>query len=114
MASAGKILVTREQIVAAGGVKAALDEAHSLAALQIAPRAMTAYEAVGGVPGEEDEVAIMVQVEVRNEQELLEAVGAGAEAVVLVGVAEKEAWRLEKIARGLRGDLKIEIEKPQP
>src|SRR5215468_2222828 len=103
-----KIVVTRAQIAAAGGVKAALEEALSLAALQMTPRAMTVYEAVGSAPTEEDGAGVMVQIEVQNEEELREAIGSGAEAVLLVGVDGAEARRLEEIAGGLRGDLRIE------
>jgi len=103
-----KIVVTRSQIAAAGGVKAALEEALSLAALQMTPRAMTAYEAVGSAPTEEDGAGVMVQIEVQNEEELREAIGSGAETVLLVGVDGAEARRLEEIARGLREDLRIE------
>jgi len=103
-----KIVVTKEQVALAGGVKAALDEAHSFAAMQMTPRAMTAYEAVGSVPREEDGAGLTVQIEVRNEEELREAIGAGAEAVLLVGVGEEEANRLRGIARRLRSDVTVE------
>jgi hypothetical protein len=102
------VLVTRAQIAAAGGVKAVLDEALSLAALQMTPRAITAYEAVGMVPADADGMAFTVIVEVENEAELREAVEAGAEAVRLLIVDATEARRLEGVGRELRGDLKVE------
>jgi hypothetical protein len=102
------VLVTRAEIAAAGGVKAALDEALSLAALQVTPRAITAYEAVGMSPVDADGMAFTVIVEVENEAELREAVEAGAEAVRLMLVDATQARRLEGIGRELRGDLKVE------
>ena len=109
MEKIGRILVGREEIALAGGIKAALDEAHSFASMRMTPRAMTAYEAVGSVPTEEDGVGMMVQIEVRDEEELREAIGAGAEAVLLVGVSAAEARRLAEIARGLRPDCVVEV-----
>jgi hypothetical protein len=104
-----KIVVGRKEIERAGGITAALDEALSLAALRMTPRAITAYEAVGSAPTEEDGAAIVVQIVVRDETELREAIGAGAEAVLLEGASEGEARRLGEIARGLRGDCVVEI-----
>jgi nicotinate-nucleotide pyrophosphorylase len=106
---AEKILVTKEQIALAGGITAALDEAHSVASMGMTPRAITAYEAVGGAPTEEDGAGLMVQIVVRDEEELREAIGAGAEAVLLEGVSAEEARRLGEIARGLRADCVVEI-----
>ena len=99
----------KEQIALAGGIKAALDEAHSAASMRMTPRATTAYEAVGSAQTEEDGVGILVQISVGNEEELREAIGAGAEAVLLVGVSAEEARRLGEIARGLRADCVVEI-----
>ena len=105
----GKILVGRAEIALAGGIKAALDEAHSSASMRMTPRAITAYEAVGSAPSEEDGAALMVQISVGNEEELREAIGAGAEAVLLDGVSAEEARRLAEIARGLRADCVVEV-----
>lgn len=105
------ILVTREEIARAGSVKIALDEALSSAALEMTPRAMTAYEAVGSLPTEADGAEIAVHVEVTNEEEVREAIGAGAESVVIVGVSEEETERLREIVRGLRRDLRLEEEE---
>jgi 2-keto-3-deoxy-L-rhamnonate aldolase RhmA len=109
----GRILVRREEIARAGGIKAALDEAHSAASMRMTPRAITAYEAVGSAPSEEDGVVLVVQISVGNEEELREAIGAGAEAVLLEGVSAEEARRLVEIARGLRGDCLVEVEKEE-
>jgi len=106
-------LVGRAEIALAGGIKAALDEALSLAALQMTSRALTAYEAVGSMPAEADGTAMMVQVVVGNEEELREAIGAGAEAVLIEGVSAEEGRRLGEIARGLRGDCVVEEKKEE-
>ena len=103
-----KIVVGRKEIERAGGITAALDEAHSAASIAMTPRALTAYEAVGSAPTEEEGAGLMVQIVVRDEEELREAIGAGAEAVLLERVSAEEARRLGEIARGLRGDLKVE------
>ena len=104
-----KVLVRREQIVGAGGVREALEEALSLAGLRMTPRAMTAYEAVGMEETEADGAGILVQVEVGSEAELREAIAAGAEAVLIVGVGVEEGERLRKIALGLHGDCLVEV-----
>jgi hypothetical protein len=104
-----KIVVGREEIARAGGITAALDEAHSAAAMRMTPRAITAYEAVGSGPSEEDGAGLMVQIVLRDEEELREAIRAGAEAVLLDGVRAEEAQRLREIARGLRADCVVEI-----
>src|SRR6266436_4849727 len=96
---AQRIVVTKEWIARAGGIQAAFDEALSLAALRMTPRAITAYEAVGSAPSEADGAALMVQIVVRDEKELREAIGAGAEAVLLEGVSVEEARRLSELAQ---------------
>jgi nicotinate-nucleotide pyrophosphorylase len=53
----------------------------------------------------------MVQIVVGNEEELREAIGAGAEAVLIEGVSAEEGRRLGEIARGLRGDCLVEEQK---
>jgi hypothetical protein len=104
-----KVLVRREEIGRAGGVRQAVEEALSLAGLRMTPRATTAYEAVGMEETEADGAGILVQIEVASEAELREAIGAGAEAVLIVGVAAEEAGRLRGIAQGLRGDCLVEV-----
>ena len=91
----------------AGGIKAALGEAHSAASMAMTPRAITAYEAVGSAPTEEDGAALMVQIVVRDEKELREAIGA--EAVLVEGVIGEEARRLSELARALRRDCLVEV-----
>jgi nicotinate-nucleotide pyrophosphorylase (carboxylating) len=50
-----------------------------------------------------------VQIEVRDEAELQEALEAGAEAVLLDNMNPEEARRCVELARGLRRDCVIEI-----
>jgi 3-oxoacyl-(acyl-carrier-protein) synthase len=109
-----RILVGRAEITLAGGITAALDEAHSFASMKMTPRAITAYEAVGSVPTEEDGAGLIVQIVVRDEEELREAIGAGAEAVLLDGVSAEEARRLAEIARELRRDCVVEVGGESP
>jgi nicotinate-nucleotide pyrophosphorylase len=109
MTSRGKILITRDHIAAAGGIKAALDEAHSLASLQMTPRAMTTYEAVGSAPTDADGAGVLVQIEIQNEQELREALEAGAQALLLISSSPLEARRLAEIAHGFRTDAIVEV-----
>ena len=50
-----------------------------------------------------------MQTEVRNERELREALGSGAEAVLLDNMSPDEALRCVGLARVLRSDCVIEI-----
>ena len=77
--------------------------------MKMTPRAITAYEAVGSAATEEDGAGWIVQIAVRDEEELREAIGAGAEAVLLEGVSAGEAQRLGEIARCLRADCVVEF-----
>ena len=103
-----QIVVTRDEIARAGGIQAALDEAHSTVSIAMTPRAITAYEAVGMAPGDADGAVFTVIVEVENEAELREAIEAGAEAVLIEGVNAEEWRRLAEIARRLRADCLVE------
>src|ERR1700716_1027542 len=78
------ILIKENHIAIAGGVKAALDRAHAYTSLKMpAPRAASAYDAAGLDPEVVGPGPLSVQIEVRNETELREALEAGAEAVLL-------------------------------
>jgi hypothetical protein len=105
----GRILLGKREIALAGGITAALDEAHSAASMRMTPRAITAYEAVGSGPSEEDGLEMVVQILVGNEEELREAIGAGAEAVLLEGLNAEDVRRLREVARRLRADCVVEI-----
>jgi len=103
------ILLKENHIALAGGVKAALDRANSYASSQMSPRSTTAYEAVGQPPSPNEAGSLSIQIEVRDEDELREALGAGAEAVLLDNMTPEQARACVQIARGIRPDCVVEI-----
>lgn len=104
------ILLKENHIALAGGIKAALDKAHTYVAPKSQPpRTASAYDAAGLDPEVVGPPPLTVQIEVRNERELIEALGAGAEAVLLDNMTPERAAECVKIARGIRPDCVIEI-----
>jgi nicotinate-nucleotide pyrophosphorylase (carboxylating) len=104
------ILLKENHIALAGGIKAALDKAHTYVSPKVpAPRAASAYDAAGLDPEVVGPGPLPVQIEVRDQKELLEALGAGAEAVLLDNMTLERAAECVKIARGIRGECVIEI-----
>jgi nicotinate-nucleotide pyrophosphorylase (carboxylating) len=104
------ILIKENHIAIAGGVKAALDRAHAYTSLKMpAPRAVSAYDAAGLDPEVVGPGPLSVQIEVRNETELREALEAGAEAVLLDNMTPEAVKRCVQLARSLRRDCVIEI-----
>ena len=104
------ILIKENHIAIAGGVKAALDAAHAFTSLKTrAPRTASAYDAAGLHSEVAGRGPLPVQIEVRNEEELREALGAGAEAVLLDNMTPDAALRCVELARSLRRDAVIEI-----
>lgn len=104
------ILLKENHIALAGGIKAALDKAHTYASPKVpAPRAASAYDAAGLDPEVVGPGPLPVQIEVRDQKELLEALGAGAETVILDNMTPERAAECVKIARGIRADCVIEI-----
>jgi nicotinate-nucleotide pyrophosphorylase (carboxylating) len=104
------ILLKENHIALAGGIKAALDKAHTYVAPKAPPpRTASAYDAAGLDPEVVGPPPLTVQIEVRNERELLEALGAGAEAVLLDNMTPERAAECVKMARGMRPDCVIEI-----
>jgi len=101
------ILLKENHIALAGGVKQALDQAHSYAALHAKPDALTAYEEA--VPLRASDTVLPIQIEVRDERELREAISAGAESVLLDNMTPAEAKHSVDIARELRIDCVVEI-----
>jgi nicotinate-nucleotide pyrophosphorylase (carboxylating) len=101
------ILLKENHIALAGGIAKALERARAYAAANSpAPRKTGAYETGPDVAGPP---ALSIQIEVRNERELREALGARAEAVLLDNMTAEEALRCVGLARVLRGDCVIEI-----
>ena len=104
------ILLKENHIALAGGIKVALDKAHTYVSPKMPPpRTASAYDAAGLDPEVVGPGPLSVQVEVRNERELIEALGAGAEAVLLDNMTPERATECVKIARGIRPDCVIEI-----
>ena len=103
------ILLTTNHVRLAGGVKAALDQAHSLVALQMRPQSMTAYEAVGEQPNVPEADTIAIQIEVQDEGELREALEAGADFVILKHLLVEEARHAVQLVRGIRPDVVVEV-----
>jgi len=104
------ILLKENHIALAGGIKAALDKAHTYVSPKTpAPRAASAYDAAGLDPEVVGPGPLPVQIEVRDERELIEALGAGADAVLLDNMTPERAGECVKIARGIRADCVIEI-----
>ena len=101
------ILLKENHIALAGGVKQALDQAHSYAALHFKPDALTAYEEA--VPSRVSDTVLPIQIEVRDEHELREALSAGAEAILLDNMSPAEAKRSVDLARQIRPDFVVEI-----
>jgi nicotinate-nucleotide pyrophosphorylase (carboxylating) len=104
------ILLKENHIALAGGIKAALDKAHTYVSPKTPPpRTASAYDAAGLDPEVVGPEPLHVQIEVRDERELREAIGAGAEAVLLDNMTPLQAANCVKIARALRSDCVIEI-----
>jgi nicotinate-nucleotide pyrophosphorylase (carboxylating) len=102
------ILLKENHIALAGGVKEALDKAHTYASSQIVAPEMSAYEATASSP-QGASASLPVEIEVRDERELREALEAGAEAVLLDNMTPEAAGACVKLARTLRKDCLVEI-----
>lgn len=101
------ILLKENHIALAGGVKPALDQANAYAALHAKPSALTAYEEA--VPTRATDTVLPIQIEVRNERELREALSAGAESVLLDNMSPGEARQCVAVARNLQPECIVEI-----
>ena len=104
------VLLKENHIALAGGIKVALDKAHTYVAPKSpAPRTASAYDAAGLDPEVVGPAPLTVEIEVRDELELMEALGAGAEAVLLDNMTPERAEQCVRIARGTRPGCVIEI-----
>jgi len=104
------ILLKENHIALAGGITAALDKAHTYVSPKAPPpRAASAYDAAGLDPEVVGPGPLPVQIEVRDAKELREALGAGAEAVLLDNMTPERAAECVAIARGIRAECVIEI-----
>ncbi len=104
------ILLKENHIALAGGIKAALDKAHTYVSPKAPPpRTASAYDAAGLDPEVVGPGPLPVQVEVREVKELVEALKAGAEAVLLDNMTPERAAECVATARGIRTECVIEI-----
>ena len=104
------ILLKENHIALAGGVKAALDMAHAFASSRVVTRSLSAYEAVGGEDSKSRTNSLLtVQIEVRDQEELREALGAGASAVLLDNMTPEQSRACVAIVRSVRPECVVEI-----
>jgi nicotinate-nucleotide pyrophosphorylase (carboxylating) len=103
------ILLKENHIALAGGVKAALDQAHAYASLHSSSPEISAYEAVEPAQESNGSSALSVQIEVRNERELREALDAGAQAVLLDNMTPEQARHCVELVRSIRPNCIVEI-----
>jgi nicotinate-nucleotide pyrophosphorylase (carboxylating) len=100
------ILIKENHIAIAGSVTETIRRAHEHA-LQLAgsAQAISTYEA----PGAPAKATLPIQVEVRNEMELREALAAGADSVLLDNTTPEQAAALTRIVRETRPECVVEI-----
>jgi nicotinate-nucleotide pyrophosphorylase (carboxylating) len=104
------ILLKENHIALAGGIKAALDKAHTYVSPKAPPpRTASAYDAAGLDPEVVGPGPLPVQIEVRDATELREALGAGAAAVLLDNMTPERAAECVAIVRSIRAECVIEI-----
>jgi len=103
------ILLKENHIAVAGGVKPALDQAHAYASSRMKPQEMTACDAIAAPRGNAASALLPIQIKVRDERELREALEAGAESVLLDNMTPEAAAAFVKFARSLRPDIVVEI-----
>jgi nicotinate-nucleotide pyrophosphorylase (carboxylating) len=104
------MLIKENHIAAAGSVSEALRRARAfLPCPAHAGREMTAYESFAPPAEAGWDEAVGIQVEVRNEEELREALAAEADSVLLDNQTPAEAARLVALTRALRPDCVLEI-----
>lgn len=104
------ILLKENHIALAGGIKAALDQAHSFAYLRTAPPEISAYESNPQHSNTNiTRNSLPIQIEVRDEREVRDALEAGAEAVLLDNTTPEAARSCVVLARSIRPDCMVEI-----
>ena len=103
------MLIKENHIAAAGSVREALRRARAFLPSPGGHPETTAYEAFAPPrPAAWDE-AVPIQIEVRNEAELREALAAGADSVLLDNATPSEAARLVSVARGAQPGCVVEL-----
>ena len=102
------MLIKENHIVGAGSVREALRRARAFLPCPGGTEEPTAYESFAPPVAKWDE-AVPIQVEVRNEAEMREALAAGADSLLLDNMIPDEAARLVALARQLRHGCVLEI-----
>lgn len=102
------ILIKENHIVEAGSVQEAVRRARTFLPCPGGTRETTAYESFAP-PAESWDEPVPIEVEVRNEAELREALAAGADSLLLDNTTPSEAVRLVELARGLRPGCVLEL-----
>jgi nicotinate-nucleotide pyrophosphorylase (carboxylating) len=104
------ILIKENHIAAAGSVREALRRARAFLPCPNGRPETTAYESFAPPShgGTWDE-AVPIQIEVRNEAELREALAAGADSLLLDNTTPGEAARLVAMARSMRPACALEL-----
>jgi nicotinate-nucleotide pyrophosphorylase (carboxylating) len=102
-------LLKENHIAVAGGIKPALDKAHAYVSSQITPQQMSAYDATAPLPKNGLSNSLPIQIEVRDEGELRQAIQAGAESVLLDNMTPESARECVALARRLRPDCIVEV-----
>jgi nicotinate-nucleotide pyrophosphorylase (carboxylating) len=103
------IVLRKVHVAAAGGIKAALDQAHSHASRLMNPLPLTAYEATGAVPSDSDAHSLPIQIVIENEAQLQEALSAGAEAILFEDLPVERVGPLTQLAHSRRPQCTVEI-----
>ncbi|MGH9860403.1 MAG: carboxylating nicotinate-nucleotide diphosphorylase [Candidatus Acidiferrales bacterium] len=105
------VLIKENHIVAAGGVREALRRAQEhVAALEPVIPTTTAYGSFAPSVADAGEAPrIVIQIEVRNEAELREALAAGARSILLDNQSPESAATLIAMARGEAPQCTIEV-----
>ena len=103
------MLIKENHIAAAGSVREALRRARAFLPSPGGHRETTAYEAFAPPRAAAWDEAVPIQIEVRNEAELREALAAGADSVLLDNTTPPEAARLVGVARGTRPGCVVEL-----
>ena len=104
------MLIKENHIAAAGGVREALRRARAfLPSPAGSGREMTAYESFAPPTAGTWDEAVPIQIEVRNEAELREALAEAADSILLDNTTPAEAARLVRLARSLRPACVLEL-----
>jgi nicotinate-nucleotide pyrophosphorylase (carboxylating) len=103
------IVLTPAHIRVAGGVKAALDQAHSYVSRLMSPQPLSAYEATGTVPSASEANSLPIQIAVENEKQLREALSAGAECILFEDMPAEHVRELTQVTRSIRQNCIVEI-----